>query len=69
MGSVTNVHKALYPSNRWRDYHDFDKVVAAGNEECFVAPDGVTIIPVCYDLARSSGLTEAYPGKKVYLCK
>ena len=67
MGSVANVHKALYPSNRWRDYHDFDKVVLNRNEECYVAPDGVTIIPVCYDLARSSGLAEAWPGKKVYI--
>jgi hypothetical protein len=68
MGSVANVHKALYPSNRWRDYHDFDKVAVNRNEECFVSPDGVTIIPVCYDLARSSGLAEAFPGKKVYIC-
>jgi hypothetical protein len=67
MGSVKNVSKALYPSNRWRDYHDFDKVVLNRNEECFVAPDGSTIIPVCYDLARSSGLSEAYPGKPVYI--
>jgi sugar lactone lactonase YvrE len=68
MGSVKNVHKALYPSNRWRDYHDFDKVVVNRNEECFIAPDGVTIIPVCYDLARSSGLSEAFPGKPAYIC-
>jgi sugar lactone lactonase YvrE len=67
MGSVKNVHKALYPSNRWRDYHDFDKVVVNKNEECFIAPDGVTVIPVCYDLARSSGLSEAFPGKPVYI--
>jgi hypothetical protein len=67
MGSVANVYKALYPSNRWRDYHDFDKVVVNRNEECFIAPDEVTIIPVCYDLARSSGLSEAFPGKPVYL--
>ena len=66
MNSVENIYKALYPSNRWRDYHDFDKVVVARNEECFIAPDGVTIIPVCYDLARSSGLCEAFPGKQVY---
>lgn len=67
MSSMTRVFKALYPSNRWRDYHDFDKVVINRNEECFVAPDGKTIIPVCYDLARSSGLAEAFPGNKVYM--
>ena len=26
----------------------------------------MTIIPVCYDLARSSSLVEAYPGKPLY---
>lgn len=66
MNSVNDVYKALYPSNRWRDSHDFNKVVVTRNEECFIAPDGVTIIPVCYDLARSSGLCEAFPGKQVY---
>jgi hypothetical protein len=67
MNAINNVYKALYPSNRWRDSHDFNMVTVNRNEECFVAPDGVTIIPVCYDLARSSGLSEAFPGKPVYL--
>jgi sugar lactone lactonase YvrE len=31
-----------------------------------VAPDGVTIIPECYDLARSSSVLEALPGKPFY---
>jgi hypothetical protein len=66
MNSVSGIFKALYPSNRWRDSHDFDIVSLNRNEECFLAPDGVTVIPVCYDLARSSGLSEAYPGKYVY---
>jgi hypothetical protein len=66
MNSVNNVYKALYPSNRWRDRHDFNKITIARNEECFIAPDGVTIIPVCYDLARSSALIEAFPGKPLY---
>ncbi len=67
MVSLTKISKALYPSNRWRDYHDFNKVVVNRNEECWVAPDGKTIIPVCYDLARSSGMAEAFPGKKLYV--
>jgi hypothetical protein len=66
MNTVTNVFKALYPSNRWRDFHDFDSVSVNRNEECFIAPDGVTIIPVCYDLARACNLVEAYPGKGLY---
>ena len=32
----------------------------------FVAPDGVTVIPIVYDLARSNNLIEAYLGKPVY---
>ncbi|MDH6357676.1 glycosyl hydrolase family 28-related protein [Parabacteroides sp. PF5-9] len=66
MGSVQRVAKALYPSNRWRDMHDFDEVSLYVPEECFVAPDGVTIIPEHYDLARSSSVIEAIPGKPLY---
>jgi sugar lactone lactonase YvrE len=36
-------------------------------EECFVAPDGVTIIAKVYDLARASCLSEAFPGRPVYV--
>ncbi|MCW3091460.1 MAG: gluconolaconase [Ferruginibacter sp.] len=62
----TNIYKALYPSNRWRDYHDFSSVVVNKPAEAFIALDGVTIIPDVYDLARSNTLIEAFPGKKVY---
>lgn len=67
MNSMKNVFKALYPSNRWRDYHDFNTVSLNRNEECWVAPDGKTIIPVCYDLARMCALSEAYPGKPLFI--
>lgn len=66
MGSVDNIFKALYPSNRWRDYHDFNTISVNRDTECFIAPDGKTIIPVCYDLARSCALVEAFPGKPLY---
>lgn len=66
MGSVGPIHKALYPGNRWRDFHDFNTVVMYRPEYCFVAPDGKTIIPQQYDLARSSSLLEAFPGKPFY---
>jgi len=66
MGSIKNVGKALYPSNRWRDSHDFNDVSIRVPENCFVAPDGVTIIPECYDLARASSVLEAFPGKPFY---
>lgn len=66
MGSVKTIAKALYPSNRWRDFHDFNQVVCYKPEWCFVAPDGKTIIPDQYDIARSSSLLEAFPGKVFY---
>ncbi|MDR2911861.1 MAG: SMP-30/gluconolactonase/LRE family protein [Alistipes sp.] len=66
MGSVARVAKALYPSNRWRDFHDFNTVVMFRPEECFVAPDGVTIIPNQFDLARGSSMLEAVPGRPFY---
>ena len=66
MGSVDNVYKALYPSNRWRDSHDFNTVSVNRDSLCFLAPDGRTILPVCYDLARSCALVEAFPGKPLY---
>jgi len=66
MGSVENVHKALYVSNKWRDFHDFNNVTVFVPEKCFVAPDKKTIIPQLYDLVRSSSLLDAFPGKPFY---
>jgi hypothetical protein len=66
MGEVVNVHKALYPSNRRRDRHDFNTVALYVPEKCFVAPDGKTIIPQFFDLARCAALQEAWPGRPVY---
>lgn len=66
MSAVGNVYKALYPSNRWRDFHDFNQVSIRRNDSCWLAPDGRTIIPICYDLARSCALVEAFPGQPLY---
>jgi sugar lactone lactonase YvrE len=68
MNAIPKVYKALYPSNRWRDSHDFNQITVDRDTSCFVAPDGVTIIPVCYDLARACALSEAFPGKPAYIC-
>jgi len=65
-GTVKPVAKAFYASNRWRDSRDFDAVSLFVPEYCFAAPDGVTIIPEQYDLARSSSVGEAIPGKPFY---
>lgn len=67
MGSVDNIFKALYPSNRWRDSHDFNTISVKRDSLCFIAPDAKTIIPVCYDLARSCALAEAFPEKPLYV--
>jgi len=67
MGSIQHVYKALYPGHRWRDYHDFNTITVNRAEECFVAPDGVSIIPKVYDLARATCLAEAIPGKPAYV--
>ncbi len=66
MGSIDPLYRALYPAHRWRDFHDFNTVSVTRAQECFVAPDGVTVIPVVYDLARSTALTAAYPGQPLY---
>lgn len=66
MGSI-QPYKALYPAHRWRDGHDFSEVVLNRPDSCFLAPDGVTIIPIVYDLARTANLVAAYPGNPVYV--
>lgn len=63
---VTGIVKTLNPSNRRRDSGDFLKVSTNQFNECWLAPDGVTIVPVVYDLARSNALVEGYPGKVLY---
>jgi len=62
---IRTIHKALYPSSRWR--HDFNQAILYLPETCFVAPDGVTVIPETYDLGRSAALSEAYPGKFLFV--
>lgn len=66
MASVKNVNKALYPANRWRDSSDYLSVTVNKPGKCYVAPDGATIIPVCYDLMRATSLLEAILGKPFY---
>jgi sugar lactone lactonase YvrE len=66
MAAVKNVAKSLYPAHRWRDSHDFNTIAVRVPESCFVAPDGVTIFPECYDLARSTSVLEAIPGRAFY---
>jgi sugar lactone lactonase YvrE len=66
MGSVDPLYAALYPAHRWRDFHDFTTVSINRPQECFLAPDSRTVIPVVYDLARSTALAPAHPGQPMY---
>jgi hypothetical protein len=63
---IKKAEKVMYPAHRWRDSRDFDEACLYVPENCFVAPDGKTIIPDQYDLNRSSSLVEAFPGKPLY---
>ncbi|HTN36169.1 MAG TPA: glycosyl hydrolase family 28-related protein [Arachidicoccus sp.] len=65
--SVIGMHKAYYPAHRWRDFHDFASIVIQRPNSCWLAPDGKTIIPVVYDLARATALVAAEPGKPLYV--
>ncbi|HZK62930.1 MAG TPA: SMP-30/gluconolactonase/LRE family protein [Puia sp.] len=67
MKSLSSIYKALYPAHRWRDYHDFNTITINEADSCFVASDGLTIIPKVYDLARAACLAEAFPGKPLYV--
>lgn len=66
MNAIDKVAKAIYPAHRWRDLHDFNTISTWSPENCFVATDGVTIIPEYYDFLRSSSSLEAIPGKPFY---
>lgn len=63
---ITQVAKTIYPAHRWRDLHDYDAVSLWRPDSCFLAPDGVTVVPVYSDLLRASSVTEAMAGKPFY---
>lgn len=62
---IARVVRAIHPSSRWR--YDFDDIVVNLPDSSFVAPDGVTIIPETYDIYRSTTLTMAAPGQKLFV--
>ena len=55
-----------YPVNRWRNTNDFLDITVKANEEAFLAPDGVTLIPDTWDLIRANSLALAVPGEDFY---
>ena len=58
---------ALVPGHLWRDEHNRDEVAGAAKAQCYVAPDGKTIIPEQEDLYRCYSLRAAVPGQTFYL--
>ncbi len=44
----------VVPASRWRT--DYEKVVSAMPEYCYVAPDSLTVVPDTYDLGRNTSL-------------
>lgn len=66
IASVPRIERSLHPTNRWRDSSDYLQEVIRPTTECYVAPDGVTIIPCYYDLMRTNALQAAVPGENFY---
>ncbi len=65
MKQIPTPKQVYYPGNRiitQGEYYGGKKP-----EQCFVAPDSVTIIPYYEDLFRCSSLVKAVPGKMVYV--
>ncbi|MCF8352130.1 MAG: gluconolaconase [Bacteroidales bacterium] len=58
---VNNIERVIHPTHRWRE--DFKDVATRIAETCFIAPDGVTIIPNTFDLGRSVQLMGVLPNQ------
>ena len=59
---VKHVQRVIHPTHRWRD--DFEEVATSLAATCFVAPDGVTIVPNTFDNGRSVQLMAVAPNQK-----
>ena len=65
MAKVSAPQQTYYPGNRTITYSEYYN--GKKPKQCFVAPDGVTVIPYYEDLYRCSSLVKAIPGKPVYV--
>ena len=61
------IKQAFYPAHRWRDFHDYKNVVMDNWDSCWVSEDGQSIVPIVYDLARSTSLVVAEPSVPLYV--
>lgn len=67
LSDIKDVERICLPSHRWRDLNDFDEICNFIPEEAFVALDGVTVIPDCYDLVRSTSLVAVAPNRDAFI--
>lgn len=63
---LKDIRYVAYAGNRWRDSNDFLDVIGYMPKKCFVAPDGVTVIPNQYDLIRCHSISQGEIGKSLY---
>ncbi|MFC2089528.1 glycosyl hydrolase family 28-related protein [Bacteroidota bacterium] len=56
-----NLKRVIHPTHRWRN--NFEETATGMAETCFLAPDGVSIIPNTYDLGRSVQLMAVTPNQ------
>jgi len=64
MNQISAPQQVYYPSNRIITHSEY--YGGENPKQCFVAPDGITIIPYYEDLFRCSSLIRAIPNKAVY---
>ncbi len=58
--------RLYYPVNQWRDNGDMKSVIQIPDQNCYLAPDGVTGIVHTPALARAAMLACAEPGRPFY---
>jgi sugar lactone lactonase YvrE len=63
----SKIKNVVYQASRYRIEHNVEAALAAPVNTCFVAPDGITIIPYTQDLAQTYSLKVSQPGKKIYV--
>lgn len=64
--TIGSVEQALHPGNRWRDSNDYLTAATTSRLVSGLASDGITTIPVTYDLMRGNSLQAARPSETFY---
>ncbi|MDU1890525.1 MAG: glycosyl hydrolase family 28-related protein [Dysgonomonas sp.] len=64
---MNNVQWVVYQASRYRIEHNVESALMAEIQNCYIAPDGVTIVPDTPDLAQTYSLKKAQLGEKIYV--